>query len=73
MTPISPSSNLRVDLSTRHARLRQRESGRDPTWFLGTATYLMQAMRPDEVADYAVDNGVRPVSEVAAEILRLVG
>lgn len=65
--------HLHVPLPTLHARLRRREAGRDPTWYLDAATHLSQSMRPEEVADHVVDNDGRPAWDVAAEILRRAG
>jgi chloramphenicol 3-O-phosphotransferase len=65
--------HLRVPLATLHARLRRREAGRDPTWYLGAATHLSETMRPAELADHVMDNSDRPTPAVAAEILRRAG
>ena len=65
--------HLDASLQTLHARLRQRESALDPTWYLDVATYLSRSMRPHELADHVVNNDDRPVRDVAAEILRRAG
>jgi gluconate kinase len=65
--------HLDASLQTLHARLRQRESALDPTWYLDVATYLSRSMRPYELADHVVDNDDRPVRDVAAEILGRAG
>jgi hypothetical protein len=52
-------------------RLRERE--RDPTAELDAARYLVRRMAEQKLEDHLVDNGQRPVSEVARQILRLSG
>jgi chloramphenicol 3-O-phosphotransferase len=65
--------HLHAPITTLHARIRRREAGRDPTWYLDTATHLSRSMRPDDVADLVVDNDDRPARAVAAEILSRTG
>ncbi len=65
--------HLRVPLQTLHARLRQREGGRDPSWYLDAASYLSRTMQPAELADHVMDNDTRPARAVAADILSRVG
>jgi predicted kinase len=65
--------HLHAPLDTLHARLRNRESAGDPTWYVEAATHLAGSMKPDDVADHVVDNDDRPARDVAAEILHRVG
>ncbi|HEY3010812.1 MAG TPA: hypothetical protein VGJ63_22510 [Micromonosporaceae bacterium] len=53
--------HLHVPPDTLHRRLRAREAGRDPGWYLDAAASLSRTMRPGELADHVVDNDVRPV------------
>jgi adenylylsulfate kinase len=64
---------LRAPLAVVQERIRTREAGRDPRWFLDAAAYLVDAMENAPVEDFAVDNSDRPAAEVAAEILRRAG
>jgi hypothetical protein len=62
---------LRAPLALLHARVRAREAGRDPRWYLDAATYLAAQMDAARVEDHVIDNAERPASDVAAEALRL--
>ncbi len=64
---------LRARLEVLQARIRSREAGRDPGWFLGTAAYLAPVLEQARVEDHVVDNEDRPIAEVAEEVLRLAG
>lgn len=64
---------LRATLPVLEARIRHREQGGDPTWFLRAAAYLVDVMEQPEIADYVVDNERGPIADVAAQALRLVG
>ena len=55
------------------ARIRHREQGRDPSWYLGAAAYLVETMERSDIADYVIETANRPVSEVAQDILHMVG
>jgi hypothetical protein len=62
---------LRAPLALLHARVRAREAGRDPQWYLDAATYLAGQMDEARVEDHVIENGDRPAADVAAEALRL--
>jgi len=62
---------LTAPLAVLEQRLYQREP--DPAAELGAARYLVRRMAEQDVADHLVDNGRRPVSEVALDVLRLAG
>ena len=64
---------LRTPLPVLHERLRAREAGRDPQWYLDAATYLTEKMDRFPVEDYLIDNLDRPADDVAGEALRLAG
>ena len=64
---------LRASLPVLEARIRHREQGTDPTWYLEVAAYLVGAMEQPEIADYVLDTERGSAAEVAAQILRLVG
>ena len=64
---------LRASLPVLETRIRHREHGGDPTWYLEVAAYLVDALEQPGVADYVVDNERGPVADVAAQVLRLVG
>ena len=64
---------LRAPLETVHARIRNREAGRNPQWYLDTAEYLVRRLEDAGVEDYVVDNHHCTADEAAAEVLRLVG
>jgi len=62
---------LYAPLAVIEERLRRREPDPDPE--LDAARFLVPRMDEQKVEDYLVDNGGRPLPEVAREILRLVG
>jgi hypothetical protein len=62
---------LYAPLAVIEERLRRREPDPDPE--LDAARYLVPRMDEQKVEDHLVDNGGRPLPEVAREILRLVG
>jgi hypothetical protein len=64
---------LRAPLPLLHERIRGREAGRDPGWYLGAATSLAESMERCPVEDHLIDNVARPAREVAAEALQLAG
>jgi DNA polymerase III delta prime subunit len=64
---------LRAPLDVLHARIRTREAGRDPAWYLDTATYLAHKLERSPVEDHCIDNVDRTARDVAREALRLAG
>jgi hypothetical protein len=62
---------LYAPLEVIEQRLRRREP--DPAPELDAARYLVPRMDEQKVEDHLVDNGGRPLPEVAREILRVVG
>jgi adenylylsulfate kinase len=54
-------------------RYREQERGRDPSWFLEAAAYLVEAMDQSDSADYVVETADRPIGEVAGDVLRITG
>jgi ribose 1,5-bisphosphokinase PhnN len=62
---------LYAPLAVIEQRLRRREP--DPAAELDAARYLVPRMDEQKVEDHLVDNGGRPLPEVAREIVRLVG
>ena len=64
---------LRASLPVLEARIRHREQGGDPTWYLEVAAYLVDAMEQPGIADHVLDNERGSVADVAAQALRLVG
>lgn len=64
---------LRAPLEVVQARIRAREAGRDPQWYLDAAEYLTGRLEDAKVEDYVVGNHGRPVAETAAEVLRVAG
>lgn len=62
---------LRAPLEVVKARIRAREAGRDPQWYLDVAEYLAGRLEDAHVEDHVVDNLDRPVEEPAAEVLRV--
>jgi hypothetical protein len=64
---------LRASLPVLEARIRHREQGSDPAWYLEVAAYLVTALEQPGIADYVVDNERGPVADVAALALRLAG
>jgi hypothetical protein len=64
---------LRAPRELVRARIVAREAGRDPQWYLDTAGYLFDRLEHAGVEDHVVDNGDRPVAQVAADVLRAAG
>jgi hypothetical protein len=67
---------LRAPLPILHARIAAREAGRDASqidWYRNAAAVLVDRLENALVEDHCIDNVDRPVDEVAAEALRLVG
>jgi hypothetical protein len=64
---------LRVRSEVLEARIRAREAGGDPEWFLGAAAYLAGALERARVEDHVVDNDDRLPGDAAVEVLRLAG
>lgn len=63
---------LHAPLAVIQARIRSREAV-DPGWFLGAAAHTAQLFEQAGVEDYLIDNENRPVTAVAAELLRQTG
>jgi hypothetical protein len=64
---------LRASLPVLETRIRHREHGKDPTWYLEVAAYLVDKMEHPGIADYVLDNEGRSVADVAELALRQVG
>lgn len=64
---------LRAPLETVRARIRARESGRDPRWYLDVAEHLAPRLESAGVEDHVVANHGRPAADVAAEVLGVAG
>jgi hypothetical protein len=64
---------LRVRLEVLQTRIRSREAGRDPEWFLGAAGNLVERLEQLRVENYVVENENRSATRVAEEALRLAG
>jgi hypothetical protein len=64
---------LRAPKEIVQARIRHREQGRDPSWYLEAAAYLVETMERSDIADYVIETANRLASEVAQDILRTVG
>lgn len=64
---------LTADLGEVQSRIRSRESGRDPQWYLDMAEYLVDKLPNAAVEDYVVSNQNRPAAAAAREALRLAG
>jgi hypothetical protein len=62
---------LRARLAVLQTR-RSREAG-DPSWFLGAAAHTAEVFEQAHIEDYLIDNEDRPVTVVAAELLRQTG
>jgi ribose 1,5-bisphosphokinase PhnN len=65
--------HLQVPVDLLYRRLRARQAGRDPRWYLETAEYLGRTMRPEQLADHVVNNDDRPARAVAEEMINLIG
>jgi hypothetical protein len=59
--------------ATRAARLRAREVGAGLEWHLARTEELNAIMGAAHLEDFTVDNGERPVREVAVEVLTRAG
>jgi adenylylsulfate kinase len=64
---------LTAEFGELSARIRSREAGRDPQWYLDTAAYLVDKLDRCAAEDHVVSNQDRPAAAAAAEALRLVG
>jgi hypothetical protein len=64
---------LRAPLTALEARIRSREAGRDPRWYLDTTACLVGELEQAGVEDHVVDNHGRSAADVAAEVLRVSG
>jgi predicted kinase len=64
---------LRAPLKVLQARIRSREAGRDPQWYLDTTAHLINKLEQACVEDHVVDNHGRPAADVATEVLRVTG
>ena len=64
---------LRAPLETVKSRIRAREAGRDPQWYLDAAEYLTGRLEDARVEDHVVGNHNRPAHETAADVLRVAG
>lgn len=64
---------LRAPLNVLQARIRSREAGRDPQWYLDTTAYLIDKLEQVGVEDHVVDNQGRLAPDVAAEVLHVAG
>jgi len=64
---------LTATLGELHARIRTREAGRDPQWYLDTAAYLASKLEGAAVEDHVVSNENGPAAAAAEEALRLAG
>jgi hypothetical protein len=64
---------LTAGLGELHARIRAREAGRDPQWYLDMATYLASKLPACAVEDHVVSNENRSATSAAAEALRITG
>jgi len=64
---------LRAPVEVVRERIRRRESGRDPGWYLGAATALVDSLERSGVEDHVVDNVEGDAAEAAAAGLRLAG
>ena len=64
---------LRAPRELVRARIVAREAGRDPQWYLDTATYLFDRLEYAGVEDHVDDNDDRPAAQVAADVLHAPG
>jgi hypothetical protein len=64
---------LTADLNLRRQRLMEREIGAGLTWHLARTEELDRIQDASNVVTFTVDNGTRPIREVAQEILRRSG
>ena len=64
---------LQARLSALQERIRSREAGRDPQWYLDAAAYLDGQQSGSGVSDHVVGNENRPAADAACDALRLAG
>ncbi|QIS21002.1 hypothetical protein [Nocardia terpenica] len=64
---------LTAELGEVQARIRSRESGRDPQWYLDMAEYLVDKLANAAVEDHVVSNQNRSAADAAREAMRLAG
>lgn len=64
---------LTAGLSELHTRIRSREAGRDPQWYLDMATHLAGRLPACAVEDHVISNENRSATASAAEALRITG
>jgi adenylylsulfate kinase len=64
---------LTADLGLRRERIRMRERGAGLTWHLARTAELDLIMNSNKIEDFRVDNGDRPLREVALEVLERAG
>ncbi|HET6977669.1 MAG TPA: hypothetical protein VFI24_15165 [Pyrinomonadaceae bacterium] len=64
---------LTADLELRRERLRLRETGAGLEWHLDRTAELDPILDKAELEDFRVENGARPLREVALEVLRRAG
>jgi hypothetical protein len=64
---------LRSPLEAVRTRIRAREAGRDPRWYLDATEYLTPRLEDANVEDHVVDNYDRGAEQTAAEVLRVAG
>lgn len=64
---------LTADLDLRRQRLRGREKGAGLDWHLDRTVELDSILDAAKVEDFCVDNGDRPLREVALEVLSHAG
>ena len=63
---------VRAPLPVLQTRIRARDAA-DPSWYLGAAAYLVEALERAPVEDFCIENVDRPAHEVAEEAFRLAG
>jgi len=73
-----PNSEIQVcrltaDLDIRHGRLRSREKGAGLKWHLHRTAELDAIQESSGIESFLVDNGHRPLREVAIEVLDRAG
>ena len=64
---------LTADLDIRRERLRVREKGAGLDWHLDRTVELDGILDNANIEDFCVDNGDRPLHEVALEVLTRAG
>ena len=64
---------LTADLDLRRQRLREREKGAGLDWHLNRTAELDTILDRARIEDFSVDNGDRPLREVALEVLTGAG